>query len=226
MNASTLACLLNYAICSQENQPLPELVRLAPPIVQESFKTIEKSVLENASLTPAKRSPAPLESRAEIWLLLGNPDAALKDYLSAYSILLQSSSPPAEKLRFLTKLSAFLAQYHKNPIPQHVSHSWDYFYQGKKALRDRQYPEATDFFQNAISLSPAEPMFHYFMALAFYQTGNREGGQREALMGAFLERNRDIPNRERFLEELEPFQGPARVWLCEILRTKPVVFEK
>lgn len=226
MNAVALIFLLPWTVSFQEFSNPPELIRLAPPLVQEAFKTIQSAVLENEKLPKSGQSTIPLEARAEIWLQVGNPDLALKDYLNAYHILLQTNPPPAEKVRFLSKLSTFLAQYHKNPLAKHVSHSWDYFYQGKNALRQKQYELAADYFQNAVSLSPSEPMFYYFRAMTSFHLGQRELGKRDALVGAFLERNLEIPNRERFLEELEPFQGPSRVWLCEILRTQPVVFGK
>ena len=226
MNTLNLVLMIPWHIFFQENSQTPELIRLAPSVVQNSFVSIQKAVSDNAKLAISSQSTAPLEARAEIWLMVGNPDEALKDFLAAYNILLQTKPTPAEKIRFLTKLSGFLVQFHKNPVAQHVSNSWEYFYQGKKALRDKNISQAKNYFDNAISLSPAEPLFYYFRAMASFLLGNIGDGRRDALMGVFLETTHEPPNRDKFLEELEPFQGPVRVWLCEIIRTQPVIFNK
>jgi hypothetical protein len=226
MNAFNLVLMIPWHIFFQENSQSPELIRLAPPVIQNSFVSIQKAVSDNAKLPLTSQSTAPLEARAEIWLMVGNPDEALKDFLAAYNILLQSKPIPSEKIRFLTKLSSFLIQFNKNPVAQHVSHSWDYFYQGKKALRGKNITQAKNYFDNAVSLNPAEPLFYFFRAMASFHLGNVDVGQRDALMGVFLERNQELPNRDRLLEELESFQGSVRVWLCETIKTQPVIFNK
>lgn len=226
MNAFTVILMIPWHISFQESSQTPELIRLAPPVVQNSFVSIQKAVSDNAKLAITSQSTAPLESRAEIWLMVGNPDEALKDFLAAYNILLQTKPTPAEKIRFLIKLSGFLVQFRKNPVAQHVSHSWDYFYQGKKALREKNISLAKNYFDNAISLSAAEPLFYYFRAMASFLIGNIDEGRRDALMGLFLESTQESPSRNRLLEELESFQGSARVWLCETIKTQPIIFNK
>lgn len=199
---------------------LPALIKLGPRNLREAFITIEKTIKENPS------DPEALMARAEIYAAIGNNETAIKDCLEAYKLLLAKNPNPSAKIKFLSKLSEFIAKSETNPKDFFVSSSWDYYIQGKKSLRDKNYSKASEYFTNAISLNPKETAFFYFRALSEHIQGNIQDARRDALIGAFLEKNITDSDRAFLLKELEHFQGTSRIWLCETIKTQPITFKK
>jgi len=91
------------------NLDLPALIKLGPKSLQQSFVLIEKTIKENPE------NPEPLMARAEIYASIGNNETAIKDCLQAYKLLLAKNATPAAKIKFLSKLSEFIAKSETNP---------------------------------------------------------------------------------------------------------------
>jgi len=202
------------------NLDLPALIKLGPKSLQQSFVLIEKTIKENPE------NPEPLMARAEIYASIGNNETAIKDCLQAYKLLLAKNATPAAKIKFLSKLSEFIAKSETNPKDQFVYSSWEYYRQGKISLKNKNYSKASEYFTNSISLNPKETAFFYFRALSEHIQGNLQDARRDALVGSFLERSATDSQRTLLLMELEHFQGTSRIWLCETIKTQPITFGK
>jgi tetratricopeptide (TPR) repeat protein len=199
---------------------LPALIKLGPKSLQQSFIIVEKTIKENPE------DPEPLMARAEIYASIGNNETAIKDCLQAYKLLLAKNPTPAAKIKFLSKLSEFIKKNEENPKDIFISSSWDYYNQGKIALRAKNFLKASEYFSNSISLNPKEALFFYFRALSEHTLGNVQDARRDALVGAFLQRNTIDTERTLILNEMEHFQGTSRIWLCETIKTQPITFNK
>ena len=199
---------------------LPALIKLGPKSLQQSFIIVEKTIKENPE------NPEPLMARAEIYASIGNNETAIKDCLQAYKLLLAKNPTPAAKIKFLSKLSEFIKKSETNPKDHFISTSWDYYNQGKVALKEKNYLKASEYFSNSISLNPKETLFFYFRALSEYMQENIQNARRDALVGAFLERSVTDSEKTLILKELEHFQGTSRIWLCETIKTQPITFNK
>ncbi len=212
--------LLFQFFAQDSNPDLPAIIKLGPISLQKSFLVVEKTIKENPD------NPEPLMARAEIYASLGNNETAIKDCLQAYKLLLAKNPTPAAKIKFLSKLSEFIVKSETDPKDNFVSSSWDYYNQGKIALKAKNYIKASEYFSNSISLNPKETLFFYFRALAEHIQGNFQDARRDALVGAFLERGAIDSERTLILKELEHFQGTSRIWLCETIKTQPITFGK
>ena len=212
--------LLAQLIAQDPILDLPALIKLGPKSLQQSFIIVEKTIKENPE------DPEPLMARAEIYASIGNNETAIKDFLQAYKLLLAKNPTPAAKIKFLSKLSEFIKKSETNPKDIFISTSWDYYNQGKIALRAKNYLKAAEYFSNSISLNPKEALFFYFRALSEHTLGNVQDARRDALVGAFLQRNTSDTERTLILNEMEHFQGTSRIWLCETIKTQPITFNK
>ena len=212
--------LLLQIFAQDPNLDLPALIKLGPKSLQQSFIIVEKTIKENPE------NPEPLMARAEIYGSIGNNETAIKDCLQAYKLLLAKNPTPAAKIKFLSKLSEFIKKSETNPKDLFISTSWDYYNQGKVALKEKNYLKASEYFSNSISLNPKETLFFYFRALSEYMQENIQNARRDALVGAFLERSVTDSEKTLILKELEHFQGTSRIWLCETIKTQPITFNK
>ena len=212
--------LLLQIFAQDPNLDLPALIKLGPKSLQQSFIIVEKTIKENPE------NPEPLMARAEIYASIGNNETAIKDCLQAYKLLLAKNPTPAAKIKFLSKLSEFIKKSETNPKDLFISTSWDYYNQGKVALKEKNYLKASEYFSNSISLNPKETLFFYFRALSEHILGNVQDARRDALVGAFLQRNTSDTERTLILKEMEHFQGTSRIWLCETIKTQPITFNK
>lgn len=81
---------------------------------------------------------------------------------------------------------------------------------GYDLYRKRQYALAAAAFQEAMREDAANPLYHYTLALAQYQMGQRDVALQSAKRALELERTRPIA---RWGNQMQSYQGAPRLWL-------------
>ncbi len=87
-----------------------------------------------------------------------------------------------------------------------------WFVRGVSQYYDQQYLAARASLKQAIEDDAEQPLYHYFMALAQFQLGQREEASENVRTAVALERTSPILNWGRMMERC---QGPSRKWLEE-----------
>ncbi len=201
---------------------IPPLIRRQPQVVHDAWRQIAAAIVENQGLTRPR--PEPLFARAELWMMVGNYDAALRDLLLAMRIASDTGVAPRVYDAVFNRLREVLERYDTTPVPpedgepsRHYGHGMHCFWQG-------HYVEAQKAFSNAISLAPGNPLYWYMRAVTHRRLGSEERAQHDALLGASAERKACLRRDSASLDinrELRRLQGNDRIWLENQRRGDP-----
>ncbi|HEY5312637.1 MAG TPA: tetratricopeptide repeat protein [Pirellulales bacterium] len=207
-------------ISSQPSVPygedgLPVLVKLSPENVRQAWIAVQQTVIENNKLP--NPSPAPYFARAEIWAAVHDHEAAMRDYLQAAKLTLESGNENdlVAFSRGFQQLYSALIKLNDQPKPiypglasGHYSAGYHLFFGGgplSAALKE---------FDDAVRLDPRSPLYRYYRALAYRRLGNDREALRDARTAAYLEsRDRKRLRTTSVARALYRIQGADRRWL-------------
>jgi tetratricopeptide (TPR) repeat protein len=201
---------------------IPPLIRRQPQVVQDAWRQIAAAVIENQGL--ARPRPEPLFARAELWMMVGNYDAALRDLLLAMRIASDTGTAPRVYDAVFNRLREVLERYDTTPVPPEDGEPSRHFGHGMHSFWNGHYVEAHKAFSNAISLAPGNPLYWYMRAVTHRRLGNEEAAKHDALLGASAERKACLRRDSASLDinrELKRLQGRDRIWLENQRRGDP-----
>jgi len=200
----------------EPDDELPALIRRQPTVVHDAWRRITAAIRENNSL--ARPRPEPFFARAELWIMVGNYDEAMRDLLLAMRNAESSGAAPSNYQATFERLREVLDRYDATPVPPEDGEpSWHYG-RGMHEFWAGRYVEAERAFTNAIMLAPQNPLFWYMRAVARRRQGNDTGAQHDVLLGATAERRRCVrsfASVSYISRDLSRLQGPDRLWLEE-----------
>lgn len=199
-------------LASSDRGDLPALLQMQPDQVKVAWNEIATAIDENQKLP--KPLPEPYFVRGEIWTLVGNHDQALRDYLTATQLAIDSEVELATYSSYFLRLHEALKHFDsepKSPFEGGNPHflALDHYSQGFSAFWRGDMPKALREFDDAIQLNPKDPIYWYYRALAHRQSGDGRRAQHDALIGAALERER-LTDCDAGLSRV---QGHNRSWL-------------
>lgn len=220
--ASRPAAALDRGAGAAAEDEVPPLIRRQPQVVQDAWRQIAVAILENERL-PHPR-PEPLFARAELWMMVGNYDAALRDLLVAMRVASDTGLSPRVYDAVFNRLREVLERYDVTPVPpedgeasRHYGHGMHLFWAGR-------YVEAERAFANAISLAGSNPLYWYMRAVTRRRLGNAQSANHDALLGVAAERKACLRRDGASLDinrELKRLQGSDRIWLEDHRRGDP-----
>ncbi len=193
---------------------IPPLIRRQPQVVHDAWRQIAAAVIENQGL--ARPRPEPLFARAELWMMVGNYDAALRDLLVAMRIASDTGAAPRVYDAVFNRLREVLERYDTTPVPPEDGEPSRHFGHGMHSFWKGHYVESQKAFSNAISLAPGNPLYWYMRAVTHRRLGNDEAAHHDALLGASAERKACLRRDSASLDinrELRRLQGNDRIWL-------------
>jgi len=201
---------------------IPPLIRRQPQVVHDAWRQIAAAVAENQRLTRPR--PEPLFARAELWMMVGNYDAALRDLLVAMQIASDTGAAPRVYDAVFRRLREVLERYDTTPVPPEDGEPSRHYGHGMHSFWEGQYVEAEKAFADAISLAPGNPLYWYMRAVTHRRLGNEEAAMHDALLGASAERKACLRRDGASLDinrELRRLQGNDRIWLESQRRGDP-----
>lgn len=201
---------------------VPPLIRRQPQVVQDAWLQIAEAVVANQRL-PRPR-PEPLFARAELWMMVGNYDAALRDLLEAMRIASDTGVSPRVYDAVFNRLREVLERYDVTPVPPEDGEPSRHYGHGVHSFWAGHYVEAEKAFANAISLAPSNPLYWYMRAVTRRRLGNEQTANHDALLGVAAERKACLRRDGVSLDinrELKRLQGSDRIWLEDHRRGDP-----
>jgi tetratricopeptide (TPR) repeat protein len=201
---------------------IPPLIRRQPQVVHDAWRQIAVAVAENQRLTRPR--PEPLFARAELWMMVGNYDAALRDLLVAMQIASDTGAAPRVYDAVFNRLREVLERYDTTPVPPEDGEPSRHYGHGMHSFWEGHYVEAEKAFADAISLAPGNPLYWYMRAVTHRRLGNEEAAMHDALLGASAERKACLRRDGASLDinrELRRLQGNDRIWLENQRRGDP-----
>lgn len=201
---------------------VPALIQLQSRAVQSAWAEIDNILRENRKLE--RQTAEPYLARAELWVVAGSHEDALRDYLTATDLLTKNQSNPAEQAGHLTRLRTALDQLLQQLRPHFPNAARDEFHSGTNAFQANRMADAAWSFEEACRLDSSVAMYHIYRALAYKRLGRDQDAEREVATAASLMRTpgsnvngelRDLNSRLEFV------QGPLRNWLNETLAQRP-----
>ena len=222
LQASRPAAALDRGVRAAEEDEVPPLIRRQPPVVQDAWRQIAAAIVENERL-PRLR-PEPLFARAELWMMVGNYDAALRDLLAAMRIASDAGVPPRVYDSVFNRLREVLERYDVTPVPPEDGEPSRHYGHGIHSFWAGRYVEAEKAFANAISLAPNNPLYWYMRSVTRRRLGNEQTANHDALLGVAAERKaclrRDGVSHD-INSEFKRLQGSDRIWLENHRRGDP-----
>jgi tetratricopeptide (TPR) repeat protein len=211
-----------------DEQGIPEVIALQrQPALEEAWKIIAISIVENSRLPVEEQLGDPYFARAEIWLKAESFSEALHDYLDGFQIVRSSGRSINDYRPSLDKMSELLEKIKATPVPKLGNEPERYtmaktlFSRGYNAYRSSQLSEAAEHFSSALAFAPAESLYWYFRAITNYLSGDLQRAQHDAVMGAYFERNAYPEVRRHVTRGLSNVQGSERVWVEKYRRGMP-----
>jgi hypothetical protein len=201
---------------------IPPLIRRQPQVVHDAWRQIAAAIAENQTLTRPR--PEPLFARAELWMMVGNYDAALRDLLMAMRIASDTGAAPRVYDAVFNRLREVLERYDTTPVPPEDGEPSRHYGHGVHSFWKGHYFEAQKAFSNAISLAPGNPLYWYMRAVTHRRLGNEDAAQHDALLGASAERKACLRRDSASMDinrELKRLQGDDRIWLENQRRGDP-----
>jgi tetratricopeptide (TPR) repeat protein len=202
---------------------LPPLILRQPAVVHDAWRQIAAAVAENDRLP--RPQPDPYFARAELWMMVGNYDAALRDLLLAMRIAGEGNAAPRVYDSIFNRLREVLERYDVTPVPPEDGEPARHYGHGSHAFWSGCYVDAEKAFSDAISLAPGNPLYWYMRAIARRRLGDEQGAKHDALLGAAAER-RACSKRDGAAMDinrgLRRLQGGDRIWLEDLRRGDPV----
>lgn len=223
LQASRPAAALDRGVGAAADDKVPPLIRRQPQVVQDAWRQISAAIVENERL-PRSR-PEPLFARAELWMMVGNYDAALRDLLVAMRVASDTGVSPRVYDAVFNRLRDVLERYDATPVPpedgepsRHYGHGVHLFWAGRYAEADRA-------FASAISLAPENPLYWYMRAVTRRRLGSEDAASHDALLGAAAEHKACSRRDGTSLDinrDLRRLQGSDRIWLEDHRRGDPL----
>ena len=204
------------------NVEVPPLILRQPEIVHDAWRRLAAAVAENESL--AQPRPEPLFARAELWMMVGNYDAAMRDLLIAMRLAGESDSAPRVYDAIFRQLREVLERYDVAPVPPEDGEPARHYGQGSHAFWSGRHAEAEKAFSDAISLAPGNALYWYMRAISRRRLGDEVGAEHDALLGAAAERRacaRHVGVPADINRQLRRLQGEDRIWLERHRRGDP-----
>lgn len=207
-------------IGGKKTASIPQLIRMQnDPQIRQAWQEAADAFDDNNELPENERLPEPYFARAEIWMAVNNYVLAIEDYVDGLHYARRSGrdiitySPYFSKMQFATEKLLSL------PVPPigttknivlrgsyHLNLGISLYFSGK-------YGEAVNNFDDAISLSPSDPIAWYFRGLSFYAMGDIDRAQHDALLGMHFERKISRFRQKSIDRILTRIQGANRTWL-------------
>jgi tetratricopeptide (TPR) repeat protein len=202
------------AVQATRDCELPSLICRQPPIVQEAWRQISSAIEENEVL-PTPR-PEPLFARAELWMMVGGYDAALRDLLAALRTADNTETSPRVYTAIFERIRDALERYESTPVPPEDGEPARHYGRGVHLFWSGVYSDAEKAFTNALLLAPDNPLYWYMRALTHRKLGKDTAAEHDVLLGVAAEtkarqRNPRIPSVTNY--QLRRVQGPDRTWL-------------
>jgi hypothetical protein len=196
---------------------VPEVIGLASPVVREAWTEVQTAIAENGKLP--KPLPDPYFARAEVWAAANNHEDSLRDFMTAFRLSLASDQDLQSFARHFATLSRILDDYDKVPRPAVAGSASSHFGKGMAAYFRGDISQSLVYFNDAVQLDPAEPMYRYFRALTHKRLGDDRQAQHDALWGAHLEAR--LPYKFTLDGGFTRVQGDLRRWLEQYRRGSP-----
>ncbi len=223
LQASRPAAALDRGVGAAADDEVPPLIRRQPQVVQDAWRQISAAIVENERL-PRPR-PEPLFARAELWMMVGNYDAALRDLLVAMRVASDTGVSPRVYDAVFNRLRDVLERYDVTPVPPEDGEPSRHYGHGMHSFWAGRYVEAEKAFANAISLAPDNPLYWYMRAVTRRRLGSEDAARHDALLGVAAERKACLRRDGASLDinrELRRLQGSDRIWLENHRRGDPV----
>jgi hypothetical protein len=201
---------------------LPLLIRRQPKVVHDAWRQIAATIRDNRLL--ARPRPEPFFARAELWMMVGNYDEAMRDLLLAMQTVNESGVSPRIYDAIFERLRQVLERYDAMPVPPEDGEPVRHYGCGVHAFWAGRYGEADKDFTNAITLAPKNPVYWYMRAVSRRRLGDDRAATHDALLGVAAERQacaRSSIAVSNINRELRRLQGPDRLWLEDHRRGNP-----
>ena len=214
LQASRPAAGLDRGAGAATDDEVPPLIHRQPQVVQDAWRQIAAAIIENERL-PRPR-PEPLFARAELWMMVGNYDAALRDLLVAMRVASDNGVSPRVYDAVFNRLRDVLERYDVTPVPPEDGEPSRHYGHGMHSFWAGRYVEAEKAFANAISLAPNNPLYWYMRAVTRRRLGSEDASRHDALLGVAAERKACLRRDGASLDinrELKRLQGSDRIWL-------------
>ena len=196
---------------------LPTIISLASPAIKQAWRDVRVAIDENGSL--AKPLPDPYFSRAQIWAATNSNDEALRDYMTAFRLSLESGQDLQSYSQHFFTLYQVLDNYDKIPRPPVAGNSHSHYGRGTIAYFEGDLQRALGHLNDAVQLDPKEPVYRYFRAVIFKRLGDDRRAQHDALFGAHLEEQ--AAYTVSLGGAFTRVQGDIRLWLENYRRGSP-----
>ena len=201
---------------------IPPLIRRQPRVVHDAWRQIATAVAANQGLSRPR--PEPFFARAELWMMVGNYDAALRDLLLAMRIASDTGVAPRVYDAIFQRLREVLERYDATPVLPEDGEPLRHYGHGMHSFWAGRYVEADESFADAISLAPSNPLYWYMRAVTRRRLGNEGAAKHDALLGAAAERKACSRRDGASLDinrGLRRLQGSDRIWLEDYRRGNP-----
>ena len=223
LQASRPTAALHRGLGATADKEVPALSRRQPQVVQNAWRQIAAAIAENERLSRPR--PEPLFARAELWMMVGNYDAALRDLLGAMRIASDTEASPRVYDVVFHRLLDVLERYDVMPAPPQDGEPSRHYGHGMHSFWAGDYLEADKAFTNAISLASNNPLYWYMRAATRRRLGSEDAAKHDALLGAAAERKACLLREGVSVDinrELRRLQGNDRIWLENHRRGDPV----
>lgn len=179
---AVLFFVLGYS--DARGEEVPALISLQPPQVQQAWREVQAAIRENAK--QRRPAPEPYFARAEIWSLVNNHDAAMRDYLVAARLSIERGESLETQAGYFNKLYEALDRLDEAPSPAVIGSSKSHYGRGVHAFWRNDLRAALMHFEDAVQLEPADPVNWYYRALTYARLGQTRRAQHDVLMAARL----------------------------------------
>jgi len=195
---------------------MPRVIALSSKGVKEAWKEAQSAVAENSRL--ANPLPDPYFARAEIWAAANSNEDALRDFVTAFRLSLESGEDLQSYSRHFSTLNQVLDGYDRVPRPQVPGDALAHYGHGIRDYFNGDLNSALGHFNDAVQLDPREPLYRYFRAVTYKRLGDNRRAQHDALFGASLEGEN---GKASLAGGFTRVQGDLRQWLEAYRRGGP-----
>src|SRR5262249_35665834 len=146
---------------------LPTMIRRQPAHIQQAYRDVEATIKLNKELakeTGKKELPDPYFLRARLWAFVKDYNKALQDYNKGASLVKDDRLDPVNYARYFDDLQKTLDKLDAAPRPIDPGSALYHFDQGRQAFWACDYEKAMRYFDDAVALDAAEPLYWYYRA--------------------------------------------------------------
>ena len=216
--------LLNHKaksiVKSKTSATVPQIIRAQnDPQIRQAWQETANAFEANNTRPENERLPEPYFARAEIWMAVNNYPLAIEDYVNGLHYARLSGRDIITYSPYFSKMQLATEKLLSLPVPPtgttknivlrgnyHLNLGISLYFGGK-------YRDAINNFDDAISLSPSDPIAWYFRGLSFYALGDLGRAQHDALLGMHFEHKLSHYRKKSITRSLMRIQGENRAWL-------------